>query len=127
MKVEEYKYKLGDIDHKLITYKSKSLSTKLPKKVILFISGSYELYFDAYVKKMVFDLQQLKIDDEYELVVFEKLDKTSVTIFDDIVHYINNKYSDKFDEKNDKKNDDKKMMIKKMMIKKMMIKKMIKL
>jgi len=106
MRVEEYKYKLCDIDHKLITYKSKHLSTKLPKKVILFISGSYELYFDAYVKKMVYDLQQLKIDDEYELVVFEKLDKTSITIFDDIVHYINNKYSDKFDEKTNK-NDDK--------------------
>jgi hypothetical protein len=60
---------------------------------------------------MVYDLQQLKIDDEYELVVFEKFDKTSITIFDDIVHYINNKYSDKIDKnnknKNDKKNDDK--------------------
>jgi hypothetical protein len=116
MRVEEYKYKLDDINHKLITYKSKPLPENLPKKVILFLSGSYELYFDAYVKKMVYDLQQLKIDDEYELVVFEKFNKTSITIFDDIVHYINNKYSDKIDEKtdenknnnkNDNKNDNK--------------------
>ncbi len=91
---EIYEYTLDNINHKLTTYKSSSLSI-MPKKVILFISGSYELLFDDYVKRTIYDLQQLNIDDEYELVVFEKRDKPSIIMYEDIAHYINAHYDNK--------------------------------
>lgn len=61
-----------------------------PKKsIILFLSGSYSISYDAYIKKTVFDLQTKKeIMDKYQLIVYEKLDKSSICMYDDISLYL---------------------------------------
>ena len=59
-------------------------------KVIVIISGSYIPCFDVYIKKFIFDLEvhHPQILNDYQIIVFERLDKASLIIHKDIAKYI---------------------------------------
>jgi len=80
-------YTIDDVSHKMVVYKT----NRQLKKYILFISGSYQLLYDVYIYKTIRDLQEshTNLFYAYELIVFEKPDKSNITIYKDIIEYIN--------------------------------------
>lgn len=84
----EYKYKLNNsiTEHSATLYKT----NKNVKKIILFLSGSYALEFHQYIAKIMYDLDKEYNDiiKNYELICYEKSNKTSFDIYDDIYNYI---------------------------------------
>ena len=60
------------------------------KKVIFFCSGAYSLEYHFYISKIMYDLdvEYKTLMENYEMVCYEKLDKTSFDIYDDVHHYI---------------------------------------
>lgn len=84
-----YKYVLTNdgYPHEMTTYVSIKPNTK---KGIVFLSGSYELYFDVYMKKTMYDLYNFTtVFDNYDVIILEKRDKASLMIHEDIIQYIN--------------------------------------
>ena len=61
------------------------------KKYVLMISGSYKLNYDVYVKKIIYDLreQNKELFNKFDFIVFEKINKCSITIYEDIIEYVN--------------------------------------
>jgi hypothetical protein len=96
--VIEYRLDDEDIEQKRMTvyHNRRVLIEATPRKCICFISGSYQLTFHAYIKKMIYDLQQYHLDifTEYECLVFEKLDSTSITVYKDVAHCIRKRYKE---------------------------------
>ena len=62
------------------------------KKVIIFFSGAYLLEYHYYIKKLMYDLDNEHKNrmSNYELICYEKKDKTSFDIYDDVYNYILN-------------------------------------
>jgi hypothetical protein len=62
------------------------------KKVIIFFSGAYLLEYHYYVKKIMYDLDNEYKNrmSNYELICYEKPDKTSFDIYEDVHYYILN-------------------------------------
>jgi hypothetical protein len=60
------------------------------KKVIIFLSGGYSLEYHFYINKIMNDLlvEYSDLMNNYELICYEKLDKTSFDIKDDVYNYI---------------------------------------
>lgn len=85
MKKMDYIYSIDDVLNKATIYRKKITA----KKIILFISGSYRLKYDEYIKKSIGDLTRKKIFEDYDMIVFEKTDKASIAIYEDVVCYIN--------------------------------------
>jgi len=83
-----YEYEMDGLSHQATIYKTNNNS----KKLILMISGSYQLTFEFYIQKLVNDLQIhpyfRNTTGQYEIVAFEKLDKSSITIYKDVAEYI---------------------------------------
>jgi glutaredoxin len=83
-----YEYSMDGVDHKATIYKTNNKS----KKLLLLISGSYQLTLGVYIQKLVNDLKDNlyfhNTTGQYEIVVFEKLDKSSITIYKDVAEYI---------------------------------------
>jgi len=83
-----YEYTMDGINHKATIYKTNNKS----KKLLLMISGSYQLTFDIYMKKLIHDIKNNpyfhNTTGQYEIVIFEKLDKSSITIYKDVAEYI---------------------------------------
>ena len=69
----EFEYRMDDYDHKMTIYKYLNIKSK---KYLVFISGSYQMRYVCYIKKMIFDLKTRcpKIYNEYEILVIEKHD-----------------------------------------------------
>ena len=83
---EQFKYELFDEPHELTVYKCGNTQSK---RIFLILSGSYTLSFDTYVQKMVSDLLVINyIKDNYQLVILEKLNKSSIVMYDDISKYL---------------------------------------
>ena len=82
----EFHYNLNDLKKTAIIYRKR----KNVKKVILFLSGAYNLENHAYISKLMHDLEVVhgEIMQEYELICFEKSDQSSIIIYDDVFHYI---------------------------------------
>ncbi len=84
----DFRYKLPDedLEKHATVYRSKRVS----KKIILFLSGAYNLENHAYISKMMHDLEAFHGDTmkEYELICFEKSDQSSIIIYDDVAHFI---------------------------------------
>ena len=83
-----YEYNMHGVNHKANIYKSNTTS----KRILFIVSGSYITTFDVYIKKLIIDLRQnyANIINEYEIIVFEKLDKSSITIYEDVAQYLHN-------------------------------------
>jgi hypothetical protein len=83
-----YEYNIDGIAQKASIYKTNNKS----KKLILLISGGYKLSFCYYIQKLLHDIKDNpffnNITGQYEIVVFEKLDKSSITIYKDVAEYI---------------------------------------
>lgn len=83
-----YEYTQDGIHHSATIYKTNNKA----KKMILLISGSYQLTFDIYMQKLINDLKFYpdfnSITGQYEIVAFEKLDKSSIDIYKDVAEYI---------------------------------------
>ena len=62
------------------------------KKVIIFFSGAYLLEYHYYIRKLMYDLDNEYKNriSNYELICYEKSDKTSFDIYDDVYNYILN-------------------------------------
>ena len=75
-----------DLKKSATIYRSKRFS----KKIILFLSGAYNVENHAYISKMMHDLEALHGETmkEYELMCFEKSDQSSIIIYDDVAHFI---------------------------------------
>ena len=60
------------------------------KKVIIFLSGGYSLEYHFYINKIMNDLlvEYNDLMNNYELICYEKLDKTSFDIKEDVYNYI---------------------------------------
>lgn len=65
-------------------------TNKKAKRVIIFLSGGYQLGLDFYISKLMYDLdtEYESFMSKYELICYEKTDKTSFIIYDDIHNYI---------------------------------------
>ena len=82
-----YSYTLADgISHKATIYRT----NRKAKKVIMFFSGAYLLEYHFYIRKLMHDLDTEfgSIMANYELICYEKDDKTSFDIYDDVYNYI---------------------------------------
>jgi hypothetical protein len=82
-----YNYTLGDgILHKATIYQT----NRKVKKVIMFFSGAYLLEYHFYISKLMHDLDADfgSIMSNYELICYEKEDKTSFDIYEDVYNYI---------------------------------------
>jgi len=82
-----YTYKLQDnIEQSATIYRT----NRNVKKVILFCSGAYLIEYHFYISKLMYDLdvEYESLMANYELICYEKTDKTSYDIYDDIYHYI---------------------------------------
>jgi pimeloyl-ACP methyl ester carboxylesterase len=60
------------------------------KKVILILSGSYQLTYDVYLNKLIYDLKYRFSDfsEKYDMIVFERYDKTSIAMYDDVADFV---------------------------------------
>ena len=60
------------------------------KKVIIFFSGAFLLEYHFYIKKLMYDLDYEfeSLMSNYELICYEKTDKTSFDIYEDVYNYI---------------------------------------
>ena len=95
-----YNYKLKDDDTE---YSATIYHTnKNAKKVILFLSGGYQLGLDFYITKTMndLDIDYGSLMANYDLICYEKTDKTSFIIYDDVYNYISHldKKIDKIEE-----------------------------
>jgi hypothetical protein len=82
-----YNYTLAEgIQHKAIIYRTNRKS----KKVIMFFSGGYLLEYHYYIRKLMYDLDMEfgSIMAKYEFVCYEKENKSSFNIYDDVYSYI---------------------------------------
>ena len=87
-KKEEFKYFLDNetLVHQSTIYKMGNLQSK---KIILFLSGSFQQTFDIYLQKLITDLLVVDyIKNIYQLIVFEKTDKQSFICAPDVQKYI---------------------------------------
>ena len=83
-----YRLKDEDINHSATIYHT----NKNAKRVIIFLSGAYQLGFDFYITKIMNDLD-IEYDSlmaNYEFICYEKTDKASFIIYDDVHNYISN-------------------------------------
>lgn len=82
-----YTYTMDNITHNATIYTS---SAQSKPKILLIISGSYNLTYDVYIKKLVNDLYKIhpSMIKTYQIIVFEKLDKSSIIMHKDIAQYI---------------------------------------
>jgi hypothetical protein len=86
MKKENYEYLLDDKKQDLTIYKGGNLESK---KIIFVFSGAYRLTFDTYIQKAVNDLLLKKwINENYQIIVVEKLDNLGIMIYKDISNFI---------------------------------------
>uniref|UniRef100_A0A6C0HXX6 DUF676 domain-containing protein n=1 Tax=viral metagenome TaxID=1070528 RepID=A0A6C0HXX6_9ZZZZ len=85
-----YKYNLNGVNHTANIYNNRPNNTPPNKRILLIISGSYVTTFDVYIKKLIIDLQNNYADiiKTYEIIVFEKLDKSSIIIYEDVAQYL---------------------------------------
>ena len=84
-----YKYKLkndDDVVHSATVYRT----NRNVKKLVFFLSGAYSLEYHSYINKAMVDLdvEYTSLMSNYELICYEKTDKTSFDIYDDIHNYI---------------------------------------
>lgn len=86
-----YKVKENFSDNIELNQKATIYSTnKKVKKVIIFLSGGYLLEYHFYINKIMNDLlvEYSDLMNNYELICYEKLDKTSFDIKEDVYNYI---------------------------------------
>lgn len=85
-KKDMFTYNLYNEEHDLTVYKYGNLQSN---KILFILSGSYTLSFDTYVQKMVSDLLVVDyIKNNYQIIILEKLNKSSIVMYDDISKYI---------------------------------------
>jgi hypothetical protein len=85
-KIEQFTYDLEDKSHELTVYKCGNLKSA---KILFVLSGSYTLCFDTYVQKMVSDLLVIDyIKNNYQIIIIEKLNKSSIVMYDDVSKYL---------------------------------------
>ena len=81
-----FTYKMDSIESDAVIYRK----YKNKKKVLLLLSGAYNLECHSYINKLTHDLETICADtmNEYEIICYEKSDKTSIVIYDDVFQYI---------------------------------------
>jgi len=83
-----YEYKMDGFSHKATIYKTNNKA----KRLIVIISGSYKLSYDVYIQKFIYDIKNNPYFHpkygQYEIIIFEKLDKSSINIHKDVAEYI---------------------------------------
>ena len=85
-KKELFTYNLHNEEHELTVYKC---GNKQSNKILVILSGSYTVCFDTYVQKMVSDLLVIDyIKNNYQIIILEKLNKSSIVMYDDISNYL---------------------------------------
>ena len=85
-KIEFFTYNLQNKEHDLTVYKCGNLQSN---KILFILSGSYTLCFDTYVQKMVSDLLVIDyIKNNYQIIIVEKINKSSIVMYDDISKYL---------------------------------------
>ena len=85
-KIEKYIYNLYDEQYDLTVYKNGNLQSN---KILLILAGSYMMCFDTYVQKILTDLLDIGfIKNNYQIIIIEKLDKTSIMLYEDISKYL---------------------------------------
>jgi|LakMenE01Jun11ns_1017448.scaffolds.fasta_scaffold9881597_2 hypothetical protein len=83
---EVFSYTLYHENHDLTVYKCGNLQSN---KILFILSGSYMLCFDTYVQKMVSDLLVIDyIKNNYQIIIIEKINKSSIVMYDDISKYL---------------------------------------
>jgi len=83
---ETFRYKLGTKCKVATIYRC---GRRTSKKIILFLSGGYQQTYVDYIQKVIIDLLHAISDDEYQYIVFEKLDQSSIDISDDVAAFLN--------------------------------------
>jgi hypothetical protein len=85
-KIELFTYNLENEEQELTVYKCGNLQSN---KILFILSGSYTLCFDTYVQKMVSDLLVIDyIKNNYQIIIIEKPNKSSIVMYDDISKYL---------------------------------------
>ena len=79
-----FTYSNDNFKHEMNIFKTNNDS----KKYLICLSGSYNLQYSFYIKKVLYDLQP-QLANQYEIIVLEKSDKTSILMHDDIIEYVN--------------------------------------
>ena len=76
--IYNYKLKDEDINHSATIYHT----NKNAKKVIIFLSGAYQLGFDFYIRKIMndLDIEYGSLMANYQLICYEKKIKASFLI-----------------------------------------------
>lgn len=83
---EIFAYTLHEEQHDLTVYKCGNLQSN---KILFILSGAYTLCFATYVQKMVSDLLVIEyIKSNYQIIIIEKLNKSSIVMYDDISKYL---------------------------------------
>ena len=86
VKKEKYEYLIDNKKQDLTIYKGGNLESK---KIILVFSGAYRLTYESYVQKAVDDLLSKKwINNNYQLMVIEKMDNINIMIYKDVSKYL---------------------------------------
>ena len=82
----KFSHKVIGIEYDAVIYSK----YKNKKKVLLLLSGAYNLECHAYINKLTHDLEIICSDtiNEYEIICYEKSNKTSIVIYDDVFQYI---------------------------------------
>ena len=60
------------------------------KKIILFLSGALQISYTCYINKIISDIIDENLFTEYDLCVYEDVNKTSLDLYEDITNCINN-------------------------------------
>jgi pimeloyl-ACP methyl ester carboxylesterase len=81
-----FSYEIGGVSTSATIYSS---GRPHLKRAILFLSGSYNLCYDIYIRKMIADIQtHSDLPETHELLVFEQLDQSSIDIYDGVAAFL---------------------------------------
>jgi len=82
----KFSHKVVGTEHDAVIYRK----YRNKKKVLLLLSGAYNLECHSYINKLSYDLEHVCTDtmNEYEIICYEKSNKTSIIIYDDVFQYI---------------------------------------
>ena len=85
-KKEIFTYDLENVQHELTVYRCGNLQAT---NILFIISGSFNVSFDTYIQKLITMLLHIQfIKNNYQIIIVEKMNKSSIVMYDDISKYI---------------------------------------
>jgi hypothetical protein len=91
-----YEYEMHGKKRQSTIYKKKTDEPK--KNLLLFISGAYNLELHPYIIKTMNDIESYlpEISNKYDMVCYENKHISSIIKYDDVAHYIQKWYDERF-------------------------------